>query len=294
MAEPLHMPTETTDLPALGSMLREWIQATEALQSTHETLQAEVHRLRHELADKDRELQRRQRLASLGELAAGVAHEVRNPLGAIRLYSQLLRQNCDDHPALELIDKIQAGISAIDGVVQDTLALAPRAVAGLPCPVAELLQGARDLCLTNLRHHEVRLRVEQRDPEACVAGDRAALQRVLVNLINNAAEASPPGTTVRVQVARTGDGDTRIAIADEGCGFAADVLERIFDPFYTTKQTGTGLGLTIAHRLIEAHGGCLRASNRSDGGALLEVVLPTSSAREETAPRPSADQTNAA
>ncbi|MBU0640564.1 MAG: hypothetical protein KKB50_17015 [Planctomycetes bacterium] len=279
-------------VPALGGdelsgVLRDYMDVARRLQETHETLQREVVRLRNELASKDRELERRQRLAALGELAAGVAHEVRNPLGAIQLYSGLLRKALgadarrfeSDGRVGELLGKIDAGIRAIDCVVQDTLALAPRGCQLSRCELRLLIDQARDVCLNTLRAHRVALRTQHAEADVCVLGEGAGLQRVLVNLIANAAEASPPGATVQVAVG-TVDEQAEIHITDDGPGLSDEVLGRVFDPFFTTKEQGTGLGLTIAHRLVEAHGGCLTARNRLEGGAEFVVVLPLAQAGE--------------
>lgn len=279
----------TESIPATGGelqgMLRDYLQVTQRLAETHEALQREVLRLRCELESKDRELERRRRLASLGELAAGVAHEVRNPLGAIQLYSGLLKTQCRNaQSAVALIEKIEAGIRAIDGVVQDTLALAPRGCRMCERPVAELIERAADTCRALLERHGVTLEIDDQNAGLSVLADSGALQRVLVNLIANAAEASPAGATVTLRAER-GDGVAVLRVLDNGPGLSAELLDRVFDPFFTTKEQGTGLGLSIAHRLVEAHGGALTVRNRPAGGAEFIVTLPTGA----DAGRPAAD-----
>lgn len=263
----------------LSQVLHDCMLATERLQRTHETLQQEVARLRHELESKDRELERRRRLAALGELAAGMAHEVRNPLGAIQLYSGLLRTRCGDaDAALELLEKIEAGIRAIDGVVQDTLALAPRGARMAPHVLLEIVRRAADTCTRVLELRRVRVEIEAADPAVQVLADAGALQRVLVNLIANAAEASAPGTRVTVRIGAPRAASVAIRVLDEGAGLPDGLADRIFDPFFTTKETGTGLGLTIAARLVELHGGTLSAANRATGGAEFVIEIPAADA----------------
>lgn len=280
--------TSQTTLPAtadeLAGVLRQYMDVAERLQRTHESLQCEVVRLRHELEVKDRELQLRRRLAALGELVAGVAHEVRNPLGAIQLYSDLLRSHCREvhlDPALRLLDKIEAGIQAIDAVVEDTLALAPRNRVVQDCPTGQILERARDAAARVLSERRVHLMINPPQPDVSVLADANGLQRVLTNLIVNAAEASAAGTTIRVD-ATAGDDEVAIAVRDEGAGIPDAVLERIFEPFFTTKQTGTGLGLTIAYRLVETYGGRLTAANRPTGGAEFVVSLQRARAADAT------------
>lgn len=263
---------------ALGDILREYMTVTERLAATHETLEREVARLRSELESKDRELERRRRLASLGELAAGVAHEVRNPLGAIRLYSGLLQNECASiEPAQRLIEKIEKGIRAIEAVVQDTLSLTPgRGQLDLR-PVGELIDSAVEYCQRTLRARRVGVEAACRNPRVAVLVDEQAIQRVLGNLICNAAEASAANTTIEIESSDEIEGAVEIAVRDRGCGIPPESLEKIFDPFFTTKATGTGLGLAIAHRLVEAHGGRLTAQNRPEGGAEFVLALPTTS-----------------
>ena len=271
----------------LRNVLTDYMEVTQRLQRTHEILQQEVLRLRSELAHKDRELERRRRLAALGELAAGVAHEVRNPLGAIQLNSGLLRRHCGEiAPAIKLIDKIDAGIRAIDCVVRDTLSLAPRGGALSPRLLRSLLEEAREVCRPTLLERDVELVAHYADPNLEVPADGAALPRVFVNLIANAAQASPPETQIELQVGPAENEQVVIRVLDEGSGLPTEVIEKIFDPFFTTKETGTGLGLTIAHRLVEAHGGTLQAHNRPERGAEFIVTLPTGSHQQTAVQEP--------
>ena len=275
-------PAATAD--ELSSVLQDYMVVTQRLQQTHETLQREVVRLRGEVETKDRELERRRRLASLGELAAGVAHEVRNPLGAIRLYSGLLRgQLGEGAPMIDLIEKIDAGIRAIDCVVEDTLALAPRGGQLSARPLRDIIADACEMCRGTLAAEGVEL--ETRHDVAAdaddVMADGTALQRVFVNLIANAAQASPAGSVVTVEVLPDVGGRLAARVRDEGPGLPEELIEKIFDPFFTTKEQGTGLGLTIAHRLVEAHGGDLAARNRPEGGAEFVVTLPHAGGEEE-------------
>jgi signal transduction histidine kinase len=268
------MPAHSTD--DLSGVLHDYMAVTQRLQQTHEALQREVVRLRNEVESKDRELERKRRLASLGELAAGVAHEVRNPLGAMQLYSGLLRSHLDrSGPELTLIEKIDAGIHAIECVVQDTLALAPRAGTPERCSLRSVIAGARDACRPALESFRVRLEERCELAQTEVLAERGALQRVFVNLITNAAQASPRGGTVTLGAGDQDEAQVTVRVLDEGPGVPEGIIEKIFDPFFTTKEDGTGLGLAIAHRLVEAHGGNLTVRNRPGGGAEFVVVLPT-------------------
>lgn len=262
----------------LSGVLQEYMQVTVRLQETQQRLQAEVERLRTELASKDEELQRRRRLAALGELAAGVAHEVRNPLGAIQLFSGLLKQECRSlGRALDLISKIEAGIQVIDGVVQDTLALAPRTCQLRECSLNSLVQAALDLAAGHLSQRGVSVERRLPDRDARVLADAESFQRVLVNLLMNASDAAP-GHPVVVGARLDPGGWVGVTVSDAGPGIAPELLEKIFDPFFTTKPTGTGLGLSIAARVMDAHGGTLTARNRPGGGAEFTVRVRTADA----------------
>ena len=279
----------------LGQVLHDYMDVTRRLQHTHEALQREVIRLRDELAVKNRELEVGRRLAALGELAAGLAHEVRNPLGAIQLYSGLLKKKCAQlEPAIGLIEKIELGIQAIDAVVRDALALAPRSRRGALHLLSETVAAARDNCQQKLQQHGVQLTVRLTQSDVCVRAEPDGLQRVLVNLISNAAEASPAGGRIDLLAGPNRAGSVEIRVCDHGPGLSEEALERLFDPFFTTKQHGTGLGLTIAHRLIESYGGSITARNRAEGGAEFRLVLPAAEQESEQTSTDPARQTTAA
>lgn len=281
------MSDETNNLEAaaneeLSQVLRDYMEVAERLQSTHRALESEVQRLRGELKQKDRELEQRRRLAALGEVAAGVAHEVRNPLGAIELYSGLLQKECEQlAPALDLIQKIQAGIRAIDSVVQNTLALAPNQVCRIqPHVFQSVIRRAAELSAAAYQRRGITLELSMPHDDVSVDCDADALQRALLNLLTNAAEASPPAGRVRLLLEAGAAGEARVRVVDDGDGLPRDFPDRVFDPFFTTKKHGTGLGLSIAYRLVEAHGGRLTARNRREGGAEFIMTLSRHGSRE--------------
>lgn len=286
----------------LSQMLRDYVQVAERLQQTHRTLEEEVQRLRRELKHKDRELERRRRLASMGEVAAGVAHEVRNPLGAIQLYSGLLKKQCGDlKPALRLIEKIEAGIQSIESVVRSTLALAPGRTGKFRVRrVGEIIDEAVNLSAEVFRRRNVKLERRTRADDARINCDADALQRVLVNLLINAAEASAASPDraghVSILTRVTARGKAVIRVRDDGPGLPPDAADKVFDPFFTTKEGGTGLGLAIAHRLVEAHGGRLSARNHRGGGAEFSAVFPLEDldAKDDSGASAKSERTSAA
>jgi signal transduction histidine kinase len=262
----------------LGAIILAYNEVTEKLKEAHDKLQDEVSRLREELAAKNQELERRKRLAALGEMAAGLAHEIRNPLGGIALFASLLEQDCQGSAtSLDLVCKIQKGVDRLDGVVSNVLAFArpgqmQRRCTRLGLILAEAMEMARP--------HFVRGSVEGAiedgacDEELWV--DAGQLQQAILNLLVNAAEASPAGGQVLLSTRRLGCDRVEIEVADRGSGIADEASERLFNPFYTTKETGTGLGLAIVHRVVESHGGTIRAANRPGGGAAFTICLPLS------------------
>lgn len=256
------------------SILAAWQTATERLRETHEALRAEVKRLTDELELKNQQLARKNRLADLGQLAAHVAHEVRNNLVPMTLYVSVLRRHiaCND-AACQVLDKIESGLGALQHLVSDLLQFtAGRQPQPSWFPLADLLEEIRESLAPQLAAQRVEWIC--RVPEGThVLADRDMLQRAVANLVLNAIDAMPDGGQLQL-AASPGDGRLCLSVSDTGSGISDEARERLFEPFFTTKTSGTGLGLAIVQRLIDAHGGTIRANNRPSRGATFVIELP--------------------
>jgi signal transduction histidine kinase len=260
----------------LGAIILAYNEVTEKLKVSYERLESEVSRLREELAAKNRELERRKRLAALGEMAAGLAHEIRNPLGGISLFASLLEQDCrGSETALDLVHKIQKGVGRLDGVVSNVLAFAhPRQLERRRALLKSILTEAVEMARPHCVQRCVEIVIDDAVGDQEFLADAGQLQRAVLNLLLNASEASEAGGLVRLSSRRAGADHVEIEVADRGGGIDGEALDRLFNPFFTTKETGTGLGLAIVHRIVESHGGTVRASNRPGGGAAFTIRLP--------------------
>jgi signal transduction histidine kinase len=257
----------------LAELMAAFNEVTSRLHGTHEALQREVVRLRDELRAANEQLQRSRSLAALGEMAAGIAHEVRNPLGSIRLYARMLEQDLSDRPdERQIAGKIAAAVGGLDAVVGDVLAFAremrlrPEAADG-----AQLMTRALELCW-DLESSESGIRIVRRfGGRSLLSCDPLLMQQALVNIIRNALEAmaeSPPprqGHELCLECAKAGD-ELAFRIIDTGPGVSSEAMERMFNPFFTTRRTGTGLGLAIVHRIVDAHGGRIVVHDRAKAG----------------------------
>lgn len=227
-------------------------------------------------------LQRQEKLASLGSLAAGVAHEIRNPLAAIkfRLFSlkDSLAAGAADGEDLRVIGE---EIDRLERIVQDFLRFARPAEPALArVSATQLLAGVSGLLQGQLARQSAELVVEPSD-EVWVRADAEQIKQVLINLVQNAAESLRENGRVilssRPGVARLAGGSQPVAIfevADNGPGIPPEVEGRLFDPFFSTKNGGTGLGLPIAARIVEKHGGYIQYQTQRNRGTTFSIVLP--------------------
>lgn len=257
-----------------GRVILAYSETQERLQQSHDTLAERVAELTEELGEKNRQLERRNRLAALGEMAAGIAHEIRNPLGAIKLYASLLKTDVIDRPAAaQTVDKIANGVGRLESIVSQVLYFT-REIRATPiqCDVAELIHETIDIA--RARKAESAVRIVSAGPESLSATfDPNLLAQALLNLLINAMDACGDAGTVTVRYATSGKKRIRIAIEDTGPGLPAEVIDKVFDPFFTTKDHGTGLGLAIVNRVAEAHDGAIEARNSKDGGAVFELTI---------------------
>jgi len=266
----------------LGAIIAAYSEVTDQLKRAHDNLGQEVRHLREELARKNAELRRRERLAALGEMAAGVAHEIRNPLSGIRLFASLLSRDLHDRPAeLRTVGKISKCVTALEEIVSDILHFGrPTMPNPVPVTLATVVREAVELASSRMRDSAVRFEVGDEVDGVELVTDAALLERALTNLLINAAEASASvrGTAGEARVWTRVDRNTtdRIAIQvdDNGPGIPPELMDRIFNPFFTTKDNGTGLGLAIVHQITETLGGSVRAANRTEGGAAFTLLIP--------------------
>ncbi len=276
------MTTETaaaTDqrLDDLAQIIATYNQVTENLRHSHESLKGEVVRLQQELASTDAQLQRSKRLAALGEMAAGIAHEIRNPLGAIMLYADVLVGDLeavsDDAMMIGTARKISSAVKGLDAIVNDVLSFS-REINPKPQPLTASEVFMRAVEAVQMSRIDV---VMPEHGPLEIEADTTLLHQVMINLLRNAVDAMPDGGTLTLDARDDPDNAQQVilTVRDTGPGIDDEAIDRIFNPFFTTRNTGTGLGLAIVHRIIDAHRGAITVHN--DGGAVFEIRLPINS-----------------
>jgi len=239
---------------------------------------AELEKANQELASARRQLLRSERLAAVGLLAAGVAHEIGNPLGAITGYAELAQEKVAASRTAEAGDflrRIAADARRIDAIVRDLLDLSrPERVELKAVAVGPVLEDALATARVQERFGGVRVEVDLSPDLPPVRADARRLSQVLLNLLLNAADATEGRGRIRVEARRT-PGEVELTVADDGPGIPAQSLPRLFDPFFTTKAPGqgTGLGLAVCHALMEAFGGSISAEPGEERGAVFRLTL---------------------
>jgi signal transduction histidine kinase len=283
MTETLAYKTPPLSPADLGTVLSAWEETTLRLEQTHKALREEVKRLTDELEVKNRELARKNRLADLGQMAAHVAHEVRNNLVPVTLYLSLLRRRISgDAENAALLDKISAGFTALDATVNDLLHFTAERDPHLN--TLRLRQLMDDVCSSlapQFAAQGIEIAVDI-FPALRITADREMLRRVALNLLLNAVDAMPDGGVIKVKAADRGD-CVELSVADNGPGLSDEVCRRVFEPFFTTKPGGTGLGLAIVYRIAEVHRGTVIAANDPRGGAVFTLRFPHAKVKEAAA-----------
>ncbi|MBE7421526.1 MAG: PAS domain-containing protein [Zoogloeaceae bacterium] len=228
----------------------------------------EAHRMKAQAA-------RNERLAAMGEMAAGLAHQLRTPLAAALLYAGAL-----ENPRLPATERARCGsrvverLQHLERLIRDMLTFARgEASGGESIPVSALLDEALQVCEPLAHRREVAFAVADESRGAAVSGNRKALSGALVNLMENALDACQAGGRVEL-AAGLADGVVCIRVRDNGRGMDTATRERLFEPFFTTRAEGTGLGLAIARGVARAHGGGIEAESAPGAGALFRLTLP--------------------
>jgi signal transduction histidine kinase len=243
-------------------------------------LMSDVADARSTLKQSRERLLHAEKLASVGKLAASVAHEIRNPLTSIKMWLFWLRNRTrPDAEVLEGFDTVAHEIDRLEHVVRNFLEFTRPPPLNLhPCWLADLIDAAAQLMAHRLSECKIAFQRATTCPDCQVMADPEQFKQVLINLLDNAVDAMPAGGRIEVAVDRetdrTGAPMALVRVSDSGAGVPADVATRIFDPFFSTKEEGTGLGLCIAANIMARHNGRLALQNDAGRGATFAVWLP--------------------
>ena len=235
-------------------------------------------------------LRRSDRLAALGSLAAGLAHEIKNPLTSLLTFSRHLTRRFDDEQfRAKFQSVVPHELQRINGIVERLLELArPSRLSFAAVRLPALLERVVDLCAHELDSRGVRLAREYARDLPAIWADADALHQSLVNLVRNALDAMPNGGRLILRVGWAGTDDivvtggrspaagrrVQIEVEDSGVGIAPEAADRVFNPFFSTKESGTGLGLALTHKMIEDHGGLIDFRAAPSGGTIFRIALP--------------------
>lgn len=232
-----------------------------------------------EIKEMQEELLRMDRLVSLGEIAMGIAHEIRNPLAGIRITAQALEEEVAHNPAWrEYVGRIISEIDRLNGLLKSFFSFAkPQQPHLAPCEVPRLVDEVLFLLRKDLENRGIRVEHTWASDLPKVHADEGQIKQVLFNLFMNGMQAMEPGGTLRIhtdQVSTAGRREVVLSVADTGKGISPEHQSRIFDPFFTTKAKGLGLGLSITYRIIQRHKGRIRVQSEPGRGTTFFVHLP--------------------
>ncbi|MBI3273083.1 MAG: GAF domain-containing protein [Planctomycetes bacterium] len=262
-------------------------RAQEELRRANLELEARIRErtvLLEDLARKNEHLRTTQealvssaRLAAVGEMAASIAHEIKNPLAGISGAIQVMRDGLDPgHPHREIMKEVLAQVHRLDQTVRDLLAFSrPSRPSKVPLDLAAVVARIRPILEGDPALSGLVVEAAALDALGPVDADPHLVEDVLFNLLTNAAHAMPGGGAVTISGTALPHA-VEIHVLDRGCGLSADVRGRLFRPFFTTKVRGTGLGLAICQKIMEAHGGAIRAENAPEGGTVVTLTFPRS------------------
>jgi two-component system sensor histidine kinase DctS len=232
--------------------------------------QARMQQLHERLAHNEK-------IAALGRMAAQVAHEVKNPLAGMRLYAMHLRSKVADKLAdneLAIIDKITDAINKLSNTTEQVLSFArPVNLTRRPADLNAIVKDALSLLEPQALAKSIKVTLYLSPTGAAASFDEAAMRSTLINLLLNAIQAMNDGGSLRVATTN-GGGEVKLTIEDDGCGMTAEQVQNMFEPFYTTKSQGLGLGMSLAAKVIEQHGGSVQVDSRVSRGTQVKITLP--------------------
>ncbi len=256
--------------------------AQRRLTAHYQRAAATLERANQELRASYEQLQRADRLKTLGEVAAGLAHEIRHPLASIRGALEIIEsRSAPDSPETEFSRLAMSEVQRLDRLVWEFLRYArPHAPDLRPTSLHQVVERAVELLRVEGDRAGVSLRIDRAGDLPPVTLDVSQIEQVLLNVILNAIQAGPPGSAVSVRERSDGE-EAIVEVADEGPGIPPDRIEHIFSPFFTTRDKGTGLGLPIAQRIVAAHHGAIDVESSVGHGTRVRIRLPVRGAAPE-------------
>jgi signal transduction histidine kinase len=221
------------------------------------------------------QLNRAEKLSAMGEMAAGISHEIRNPLGIIRSSAELLKKKVTKiDPANALPDIIIEEATRLNSIITDFINFArPRSPKLSPCRIEEVIDKTVAFLTASIAERQLAIHKHYQNPLPKILADATLLHQSFLNLFINAMQAMPDGGVLEIG-ARLDKGAVVVQLEDEGRGIPEELLDKIWDPFFTTKDKGTGLGLGIVKNIIESHEGRITIENRTPHGAKVTIHLP--------------------
>jgi signal transduction histidine kinase len=267
-------------LPVVGFLTWQLADANRKLAQRSQQAAEQLGEANRNLQEAEAAVRRSERLAALGQLAAGLAHELRNPMGTMKASAELLGRQLSapggPNPEIagELAGFIATEVDRANSLITRFLDFArPLQLRRQPLDLNELVDRAVLRCEREKPASAGRIHKNPAANLKAVSMDAELLERALLNLLVNALEASPPGATVTVKTVALGDA-AEIAVIDRGSGIRPADLEQVFNPFFTTKPEGVGLGLAIVAKIVDEHGGRIEVSSEEGRGSIFRVVLP--------------------
>ena len=272
-------PVQTSDQGELGALATEFNRMAEV-----------IRRRDLQVQEQQSALLQREQLATVGKMSAQITHELRNPLSSIGLNSELLMEELEQESvaapqlsgARDLLQNIIAEVERLKEITEDYLRFArlpipERYMVDLNHTAAELLEFVR----SEMDKAKVKTRLD-RDPSPTTAYvDPNQVRAALLNLMRNAREAMPGGGHIVVRI-RSLSGGVTVDVTDSGSGIKPEVMERLYEPFFSTKPQGTGLGLSMVREIMEAHGGAIRVDTPPSGGTQFSLTFPIAPPEDET------------
>lgn len=223
--------------------------------------------------ETERLLQKSEKLALLGQMAAGLAHEIRNPLTSIKGFIQLFKAS---HMQEEYYDIVLSELDRINSIVSEFLVLAkPSAAVFVKQDIKEIIHDVVTFVNSQLILSNVQISVELDNNLPMISCEVNQMKQVFLNLIKNAIEAMPDGGFIHIYGKEKGEGEISIQIIDQGIGIPKERISTLGEPFYTTKEKGTGLGLMTCFKIIESHHGKINIESKVNEGTMIQVILPT-------------------